>query len=269
MGFTATINGSLGHTTSSYARKVIAMLAVASSELKEEFYKKLNFRVSASAAVAAANTLISAASGAVAPSDAEFVRIGSTTYTFKTVLTGAANEVLIGSTANARDALYNLKAAVNCAADVGVLFGTGTTANADITATDLTTSRLLLVAKAAGVAGNTLVATKTSTTLSFSHASTFTGGVAGDPSDTNLPVTVTLGLDTPVKFIAIRTVNSATIVLHSQEGSGPTDIYQKILLGASDHPEGFYVVFGSWNLIGLQVTEVGSDNTEVEIWAGS
>jgi hypothetical protein len=100
------------------------------------------------------------------------------TYTFKTTLTGAANEVLIGSTANAAAALTNLKAAINATAGAGSTYGTETVINPDVTAGALAATTLALAAKAGGAAGNSLAVTKTGT----HHISTypaFSGGMDG------------------------------------------------------------------------------------------
>jgi hypothetical protein len=114
-------------------------------------------------------------SDGTAPADNDTVTIGSTTYTFRTTLTGAANEVLIGASAAA--ALTDLKAAINATAGAGTTYGTGTTANADATAGTLTSTTLALTAKVAGTAGNSVATTETSSHLSFG-AATLTGAVA-------------------------------------------------------------------------------------------
>jgi hypothetical protein len=128
-----------------------------------------------STAVAASDLL----SGTLAPANNDTVQAGSVVYTFKSTLTGAGDEVLIGGTGSAADALYNLKAAINAGDDIGVIYGTGTTANTDVTATTLTSSSLLCVAIVAGAAGNSLGALHAvGTHLTWSNATTFTGGVA-------------------------------------------------------------------------------------------
>jgi hypothetical protein len=55
------------------------------------------------------------------------------TYIFKTTLTGAANEILIGASASATAS--NLSAAINAGAGSGTVYGTGTVANAYVSAT--------------------------------------------------------------------------------------------------------------------------------------
>jgi hypothetical protein len=55
------------------------------------------------------------------------------TYTFKTTLTGAANEVKIGTDAATTSA--NLSAAINAGAGAGTTYGTGTAANPYVSAT--------------------------------------------------------------------------------------------------------------------------------------
>lgn len=129
---------------------------------------------SGAVAIAASDLL----SGSLAPSDSDTVQVGTQVYTFKTSI-GSAFDVLIGDTADASDALFNLKQAINDDGDEGVDYGSSTTANADVTATTLTSSSLLLVAKVAGAAGNSLAALHAiGSHLTFSHASTFTGGIA-------------------------------------------------------------------------------------------
>lgn len=131
-------------------------------------------------------------SDAVAPADGETVTIGSQVYTFKTTLTATANQVKIG--ANAAEALTNLKAAINAAAGEGTLYGTGTTANALVTAGTLTATTLLVTAKTAGVGGNSCATTETSTHLSWGGA-TLSGGAAS-------VITFTPSVSTTLKFRA-------------------------------------------------------------------
>jgi hypothetical protein len=68
------------------------------------------------------------------PANNETVTLGSQTYTFKTTLTGAADEVFIG--ASTETTMDNLVAAVNAAAGAGTLYGTGTTQNVYVSAAD-------------------------------------------------------------------------------------------------------------------------------------
>jgi len=115
-------------------------------------------------------------SNAISPANNDTVTIGTRVYTYKTTLTGAANEVLIG--ANAAAALTNLKAAINAAAGAGTTYGTGTLVHAEVTASTLTATTLLVLAIATGVVGNAIATTDTSVNLSWGSA-TLLGG-AGD-----------------------------------------------------------------------------------------
>lgn len=110
------------------------------------------------------------------PANNDTVTVGSgagVTYTFKTTLTGAANEILIGATATA--SLANLTAAVNGAAGAGVAYGTGTVANADVSAV-ATASTVTFTAKVSGTGGNAFVSTEASANLGFSSGATLAGG---------------------------------------------------------------------------------------------
>lgn len=105
------------------------------------------------------------------------VTLGAVTYTFKTVLTGAAYEVLInGSVANA---LTNLKAAINLTGVIGTDYGTGTLIHQLITGGTLTATTLVLTAKNFGTGGNALATTTTGAGISFG-AATLTGGTTGN-----------------------------------------------------------------------------------------
>lgn len=102
----------------------------------------------------------------VAITNNDTITIGTQVYTFKTTLTGAANEVLIG--ANASASLDNLKSAVNATAGAGTTYGTGTVANTTATATTKTSTTLLLNAISTTV--STFTVTETAATLSVGTA---------------------------------------------------------------------------------------------------
>jgi len=105
------------------------------------------------------------------PYDGDQAAIGAKTYTFKTTLTGAANEVLIGGgtgSVGITQTLQNLAAAVNGGPGAGVTYGTGTTANASAQITAVSGGSATvqsLTAGAGGVgpplAGNSITATYT------------------------------------------------------------------------------------------------------------
>ena len=103
--------------------------------------------------------------------DGDTVTLGTQTYTFKTALTGAANEVLVGAIND--DSVWNLTCAINAGTGEGVLYGTGTTANASASAGyfgrpqpppgGVVQGGLWVEALTPGVAGNSITWTETST----------------------------------------------------------------------------------------------------------
>lgn len=111
--------------------------------------------------------------------DGDTVTLGTQTYTYKTVLTGAANEVLVGIDND--ESVMNLGRAINRGDGEGTLYGTGTTENADAYAEymgrpqpppgGVVQGGLVVQAKVAGDAGNSIVWTETS-----SHARCFHEG---------------------------------------------------------------------------------------------
>ena len=120
------------------------------------------------------------ASGAV--SDGNTVVLGSTTYTAKTTLTGAANEVLIGASTAAF--LDNLKSAVNGTSGAGTTYGTGTVANGQFYATTNTDTTQLFVAKLSGTAANSYATTETGANLAFGGATASGGGTWSNATGT-------------------------------------------------------------------------------------
>lgn len=124
-------------------------------------------------AVKATQTLTS---DATAPSNNDTVTIGGYVYTFKTTLTGAKWEVLIG--ASAAEALDNLKSAINATAGAGTTYGTGTPAHPSVTATTNTNTTQVVEARNAGTEANAIATTETSSHLSWG-AGTLAGGADG------------------------------------------------------------------------------------------
>jgi hypothetical protein len=113
-------------------------------------------------------------------SNGETVVIGGLTYTFQTVLTNVARNVLIG--ASAAVSLDNLKSAVNGTAGGGTTYAAATVAHPAVEATTNTDTTQLFVARVKGADGNALDCTETCANASFPSA-TFTGGVDGTPAE--------------------------------------------------------------------------------------
>lgn len=97
---------------------------------------------------------------AAQPANTNTVTINGQVYTFKTVITLAANDVLIGGTAAA--SLQNLADAINAdTATAGVAFSAATVANAAVFANQPSTTVLQVVARAGGTGGNAITSTET------------------------------------------------------------------------------------------------------------
>jgi hypothetical protein len=108
-----------------------------------------------------------------APADADTVTVNGRVYTFKTTLTGAADEIFI----NGQDgSLTNLAAAINNTGVAGTDYGTGTTINADVTSGAVVSHGITLTAKVVGIGGNALTLAKSGANLAVGGAN-FTGGV--------------------------------------------------------------------------------------------
>ncbi len=123
-----------------------------------------------SAAIAAAKALTISA---ITAANTQTVSIGGQVYTFNTLLTDTANNVLIGADATAMGA--NLAAAINGGAGAGTLYGTGTVANASVTAV-AALGIVTVTARTAGTAGNSIVLAETLTNSAWAGGATALSG---------------------------------------------------------------------------------------------
>lgn len=112
------------------------------------------------------------------PTAADTVTVGTTdgstpaVYKFVSALLDPF-DVLIGATA--QDTLENLLEAINAGAGEGTVYGTGTTANADVAATGLPAGQFLVTALIAGTIGNSIASTSSSPAVW--NSATLTGGL--------------------------------------------------------------------------------------------
>lgn len=152
--------------------------------------------------------------------DGNIITIGTTTYTAKTELTGAAYEVLIGGS----DAAFldNLKLAINDSGVEGTNYGINTVAHPSVYATTNTDTTQKVVARVPGITPNTLPTTGTTTRISW--ADTTLGGGTGNsnPGVTTAGATITIGNRT------------YTALLQLSEASGATAIADQILWVTSE-----------------------------------
>lgn len=117
-----------------------------------------------------------------APGNGETATVGQT-YTFVTVLTATANQVLIG--ADESEAAENLVAAITRAAGAGTVYGAPTALNTQVTAEVTGAGEVTATAKTAGTAGNSIATTETLGSGAWG-AATLAGGAAAinyDPMD--------------------------------------------------------------------------------------
>lgn len=113
---------------------------------------------------------------ATTSANTQTVVIGATTYTFNTSLTNTANNVLIGLSAGAMG--DNLAAAINAGAGAGTLYGTGTVANASVTAVSNGSGVVTVTAKTAGTSGNSIAISETLTNSAWAGGATVLSGGA-------------------------------------------------------------------------------------------
>lgn len=155
---------------------------------------------------------------------AKIVTVGTTdgstpaVYTLRAAVS-TAFDVKIGATAAAT--LQNLVNAINAGAGAGTLYGTGTTANFDVSAVLLPGTQLQVTALTAGTAGNSIASTTNETTASWAHA-TLTGGAA-------IPSYSEFGFQRLPQGTTV--VRSATIVHRDFKSDSGTCAVQASLIG--------------------------------------
>lgn len=108
------------------------------------------------------------------PVNTQTVTIDGKTYTWKTVLSGAADEIFIGVDAAA--CASNLRDAINdVSANEGTTYGTGTVAHTTVTAS-LSGSQVTVTSLTAGVAGNGFTITNSLSNVTLDTTSARYGG---------------------------------------------------------------------------------------------
>lgn len=150
-------------------------------------------------------------------SNNDTVTIGTTVYTYKTVLTGAAYEVLIGGSASVT--LDNLIAAINAAAGEGTLYGTGTDAHTLVTAAAGTGDTMDVTAILDGPGGNSIATTEAGANSSWGTA-TLTGGDASVTVAENLTTETPTGTATLV-VVGFQFADGDAGILNAGGGSLP------------------------------------------------
>jgi flagellin len=170
------------------------------------------------------------------PATGDQITIGGTQYTFKTAATFSgttANQVLIDASANPVSALQNtlnnLVAAVNGGPGAGTLYGAGTAANADATASTQGSS----VSFEATPAGNALIAgggtiaasVDTGTAEVFLDTTPFASGSSTSLTTSQSAQTALTAINTAIQNVAaqrgqigagINRLQSASTVINSQ-----------------------------------------------------
>lgn len=149
-------------------------------------------------------------------------------YTFKTSL-ASAFDVLIDT--NIQNTLQNLYNAINAGPGAGTKYGTSTTSNFDVFATQLPAGQMQVTANLAGTAGNAIPTSKTGITGAWT-STTLAGGL-DIPGPSNfkvqrLPPTTTLISAVQISLRASKTdaglgsINSALIGPLGGVGTSPT-----------------------------------------------
>lgn len=161
------------------------------------------------------------------PADGETVTVGTkdgstaAVYTWKTTLTGAAFEVLIGASVSA--SLDNLVSAINASTGAGTTYGTGTTANNDVSAyKDSNLSQMHVDALTPGTAGNSIAASTTAANESWANA-TLTGGA-------DIPSYSQFGLHRLPSDVTV--VDSVTIVQRAWKVDAGASLQQASFVGS-------------------------------------
>lgn len=176
---------------------------------------------SSGAMVPAKHAVTVLTSDATNPANDSTLVFGSRTYTFKDVLTGAADEIKIGATAAAT--LDNVKLAFNAGAGAGTNYGTGTVAHADVIATTNTDTTQEFVARTVGNTAFTAAINALATTASDAHLS-WTAATVGE-------ATAAVATNAAQYILNGRTY---TVVNELSETSGAAAVVDQVLYGGNE-----------------------------------
>lgn len=168
---------------------------------------RVSINLAAAASLVAA-TITGTFSGVTTANDT--ITIGGQVYKSVGTLTGAANEVLIGGSAGAtRD---NYVAAIMKAAGEGTTYGTGTVANASVTAVASSTADIVLTAKAKGTPGNSIAISEAGSGFSFAGGATaLAGGADASAADFTTAVVTAINAQ-PIGVSAEKISNNEVLV---------------------------------------------------------
>ncbi len=160
------------------------------------------------------------------PTAGDTVTIGAKTYTFQTTLS-AANDVLISSasgSAGMTATLQNLAAAVNGGAGAGVVYGTGTTANASAQVTAVSGGSATVQSLTAGVGaagppetGNSIAVATTSSVGTWTNPA---GGSANLDGGSGAAIDLSTPTNAQSALVAIESAISNVAGLRGGIGAG-------------------------------------------------
>lgn len=196
--------------------------------------------------------------GGAAPANNETITVNSQVYTWKTTLTGAADEILIGGTID--DCIDNFTYCINAGIGAGVLYGTGTVANTAVTAAKTGATTSVLTAIVYGVIGDLIDTTETM----GDGGNIFGQGTLGD---------TTAGVDCPAAdadgVIITDFVAGTSYDITATQGAGTTVVFTADAAGALDGSLGNAIALdetmanGNWTAAAVFLSG-GSDATANE-----
>jgi flagellar hook-basal body protein len=217
------------------------------------------------------------------PTAGQTVSVGGTTYTFATAITpqSAADTVLIG--ADVGSTLANLAGAINASTTngqaAGTTYGTGTVANATVTATSTTAGTLNLQAINAGALGNSDGTTTDWAEGSFG-ATDLTGGITVQTATSTFTApaalpnpgdTLTIGANTYTFVAAAADLTSANDVLIDPGNSVATTLANLAgaITASTSNGQGAGTTYGTGTVASTDVTVTGSTASTISLQAAN
>lgn len=141
-----------------------------------------------------------------------------------------ANDVLIG--ADAGETRDNLVAAINGDEGEGTLYGTGTVANASVSAAASSTANIVLTALVKGTVGNSIAVSESGTGFSFAGAAT-TLASGADASASDFTTAFTTAVNTLAGLKAFR-ISANEVLVVDLTRDGPSVACSETLTGTNN-----------------------------------